>query len=609
MQIKNWSLSMKTCVPILLIMAVGAFLNTGIANVLTKRMVVDEIKNGAIMGYKNTVLDAITSMMVAGSFKEAKDPFLQQLRSMIDIRVIRSEAVDATFGKGKPEDYNQDDVEREVMRTGKEQVFVEGLSVRGVYPYIAGHSVMGRDCLSCHTVKEGEVLGVVSISVPLAGTMEKLKYLKLVFIILGLLGILGMGTAVYVIVKITHKPLSALTEKVKEISNGNLMVDIEINGKDEINQLLFAMKNMTDTIKSILRETQGMIDAVASGDLESRANAGLFVGSWQQLVAGINDTVINIVNPLMVTADYVDKISRGVIPPVIKTQYKGQYNVIKENLNTMVTRLTGVVSEIRTAADNVASGSQELSATAQVMSQGATEQAASAEEVSSSMEQMASNVRQNADNAHETQKIADKSAVNAREGGKAVAETVTAMKEIARKITIIEEIARQINLLALNAAIEAARAGEHGKGFAVVASEVRKLAERSQLAAGEITGLVTTSVEIAEKAGTMFSAMLPDILKTAGLIKEISAASSEQNSGAQQINMAIQQLDQVIQQNASASEEMASTSEELSSQSEQLQHTISFFRIDDEDGGGFSTYGVQRRPQPLQQKGNRSSRI
>jgi methyl-accepting chemotaxis protein len=195
------------------------------------------------------------------------------------------------------------------------------------------------------------------------------------------------------------------------------------------------------------------------------------------------------------------------------------------------------------------------------------------------MEEMASSIRQNTDNAMQTEKISMKSSTDAKEGGKAVIETVAAMKEIATKISIIEEIARQTNLLALNAAIEAARAGEHGKGFAVVASEVRKLAERSQSAAGEISSLSTRSVAIAEQAGDMLTKMVPDIQKTSELVQEITASSKEQDTGAEQINKAIQQLDQVIQQNASASEEMASTSEELSSQAEQLQDSISFFNI------------------------------
>jgi methyl-accepting chemotaxis protein len=192
---------------------------------------------------------------------------------------------------------------------------------------------------------------------------------------------------------------------------------------------------------------------------------------------------------------------------------------------------------------------------------------------------MNATIKQNADNAQQTEKIALKSAVDATESGKAVSETVSAMKEIASRVSIIEEIARQTNLLALNAAIEAARAGEHGKGFAVVASEVRKLAERSQSAAGEISKLSTISVEVAEKAGAMLAKLVPDIQKTSELVQEISAASKEQTMGADQINASIQQLNQVIQQNAGAAEEMSSTAEELSSQAEQLQSTVSFFKI------------------------------
>ncbi len=255
----------------------------------------------------------------------------------------------------------------------------------------------------------------------------------------------------------------------------------------------------------------------------------------------------------------------------------GIYAAVKN----MTYRLTEVISRIQNVVTVVSNGSEEINAVAQGLSQGSTEQAASLEEISSSMEQMAANIRQNADNAGQTEQIAQQAANDAQEGGRAVSEAVTAMKDIADKISIIEEISRQTNLLALNAAIEAARAGEHGKGFAVVASEVRKLAERSQVAAGEIGELSTSTVGAAEQAGKMLESLVPDIQKTAELVQEISVASREQDVGADEINRALQQLDQVVQQSAASSEEMAATSEELSAQSERLRESMNFFKLDE----------------------------
>ncbi|MEO5363907.1 MAG: methyl-accepting chemotaxis protein [Magnetococcus sp. DMHC-8] len=283
--------------------------------------------------------------------------------------------------------------------------------------------------------------------------------------------------------------------------------------------------------------------------------------------------------PLNEGVRLAEALSGGDLTQSIRVDRKDEVGRLGEAMNDMASKLREVIGEVSTAAEQVAIGSNEISDAAQNLSQGATEQAASVEETSSSMEEMSSNISQNTDNANTTQNIAQRAAKDAADGGVAVSQAVQAMKEIASKIGIIEEIARQTNLLALNAAIEAARAGEHGKGFAVVAAEVRKLAERSQSAAGEISQLSASSVEVAEKAGGIINKLVPDIQKTAELIQEIAASSQEQNQGATQINQAIQQLDQVIQKNAGASEEMAATAEELSAQSDLMAQAISFFNL------------------------------
>ncbi len=326
-------------------------------------------------------------------------------------------------------------------------------------------------------------------------------------------------------------------------------------------------------ISSGLRKIMTVAEAVAIGDLDQNVEIKTN-DEIKDLVARINTMTGNLRN----TAGIADRIADGdltVMPKPLSDR-----DTLGLALERMVERLRGIVADALSASDNVSSGSQELSASSEQLSQGATEQASSAEEASASMEEMAANIKQNADNAAQTEKIARQSSKDAEASGEAVNRAVVAMRTIAEKISIVQEIARQTDLLALNAAVEAARAGEHGKGFAVVASEVRKLAERSQAAASEISSLSGETVQVATEAGDMLNRLVPDIRKTAELVAEISAACREQDIGASQINEAIQQLDKVTQQTSGASEEMSATSEELAAQAEELQSSIAFFKVD-----------------------------
>jgi methyl-accepting chemotaxis protein len=322
-----------------------------------------------------------------------------------------------------------------------------------------------------------------------------------------------------------------------------------------------------------LRKIMVVADAIAVGDL----NQNVEISSNDEikdLVSRINTMTSN----LRETAAVANEIADGNL--MVTPKPLSDRDTLGLALERMVDRLRGVVADAISAADNVTSGSQELNASSEQLSQGATEQASAAEEASAAMEEMAANIKQNADNAAQTEKIARQSSKDAEASGAAVARAVGAMRTIAEKISIVQEIARQTDLLALNAAVEAARAGEHGKGFAVVASEVRKLAERSQAAAAEISSLSGETVQVAMDAGEMLNRLVPDIRKTAELVSEISSACREQDIGASQINEAIQQLDKVTQLNSGSSEEMTATSEELAAQAEELQSSITFFKID-----------------------------
>jgi methyl-accepting chemotaxis protein len=279
-----------------------------------------------------------------------------------------------------------------------------------------------------------------------------------------------------------------------------------------------------------------------------------------------------------VILEIAEKIASGDLESEL-IHGKGKVVGVLAAMITMRNKLVSVITEVNRSSIALSVASQQVSGTAQSLSQGASEQAASVEETSASVEEMGSSINQNSENARVTDGIATESSNAAKDGGESVFATVQAMKDIAGKITIIEDIAYQTNMLALNAAIEAARAGEHGKGFAVVAAEVRKLAERSQVAASQISELTGESVKVAEKAGGLLEKMVPDIARTAELVQEITAASEEQASGVGQITSAMQQLDQVTQQNAAGSEELAATAEEMRGQSESLIEMISFFKL------------------------------
>lgn len=367
------------------------------------------------------------------------------------------------------------------------------------------------------------------------------------------------------------------------------------------------IEQLRANILALVEDTRQISDSALIGKLDTRPDVTRHQGDFRRIILGINGSLDAIIVPITEAMDVLSAMSGGDLTRSIDGDYQGKFLELKHSVNGTVEKLSEIIGEVRGSADSLSSASEEISATAQSMAQSASEQAASVEQTSASMEQMSASIAQNTENAKVTDGMAGKANKEASEGGRAVKDTVAAMKTIAEKIGIVDSIAYQTNLLALNAAIEAARAGEHGKGFAVVAAEVRKLAERSQIAAQEISEVAKNSVALAERAGNLLDEIVPSIAKTSDLVQEIAAASEEQSIGSEQINSAMSQMSQLTQQNASASEELAATAEEMSGQAEQLQELMGFFSVQSKRAGRAVSMPVVSRAASIFDQDSRSA--
>ena len=388
------------------------------------------------------------------------------------------------------------------------------------------------------------------------------------------------------------------------LATAQRVIAYELSGQGDPANTMFhgALRDETENLQNMLVQlhelVHGRLEASVAADQASfvagRRNLIIIVAATM-LVGAISALfiVLSISRRLGVASAMARSVAKGDLRNTIDVQGRDEIGDLQTAINDMVVKLRDIVGEVTHSVRNVNNGATQMAATSEELSQGATEQASSTEEASAAVEQMAANIKQTAENASITEQMATKSAEDARNSGKAVTQAVDAMQTIAERIMIVQEIARQTDLLALNAAVEAARAGEHGRGFAVVAAEVRKLAERSQTAAAEISSLSASTVTTAASAGDMLQALVPDIERTSQLVTEITVASRELATGSSQISMSINQLDRVTQENTSASEQLSSSATELADLSAELSETVSFFKVD-----GASNAGAIRRSQP-----------
>ena len=386
------------------------------------------------------------------------------------------------------------------------------------------------------------------------------------------LGLITMGV-ILALTQLSRFATRSLTEPLAEavaaadrLAQGDMTVQVAARGQDEVGQLLRSMQEMV----AYLREMSRTADAIARGDLSVRVTPRSERDTFGNAFA-------NMTQYLRDMGAVADQMSEGNL--TVQVTPRSGDDSFANAFVSMIDTLSRVIGDMRSGAAAITSASQQLTASAQSLSEGANDEAASVEETTSSLEEINGSIARTTTSSREMEQLALRGVKDADESGKAIQQMLEVMKTIADKVSIIEEIANQTNLLALNAAIEAARAGEHGRGFNVVATEVRKLAERSQAAAKEITRIASSSQEVAEASGALLAELVPSIRKTANVVQTVAAASADQAAGIEQVTRALGQVDEITQRNAAAAEELAAMAEEMSAQADTLQRQVSFFRV------------------------------
>ncbi|HAM53034.1 MAG TPA: hypothetical protein DCP92_20905, partial [Nitrospiraceae bacterium] len=506
MKLVNLSLKWKTALPIIAAVAIGIVITVLVIGFKTKEIVLSEVEDSSLKGYRETVLDALTTLMTATNYKELKTSFIEGMKTIADIRVVRAEILDKDYGKGKAEDYPADDLEREVVQNGTEKVRVEGLSIRGVYPYVARTgSAAAKDCLSCHKVKEGEVLGAISIRIPLTGSFGRIRSWQYLYVVMGFAGIIAVMGVTIIIVSRALKPIKAIESAAEKIAEGDISFDVNIRSEDELGRLSKMLKDSSRSLGIIfkrIRDLSGRISTVAE-NIEREAEHVLR-GAEVETEAVIN--ISHSVEELNATATEIAENIEGLAASAEGT------SASMEEMASSIGTVNANINELSSAVDATSASIEELSATIREVAGNAEALASASDETVSALSEITTSVKEVEKNAKESARQSERVTSEAATlGMTSIEKTIEGMRkikmsvertddlirklggrsdEIGKILTVIDEVTDQTTLLALNAAILAAQAGEHGKGFSVVAEEIKDLAERTAFSTQEIVSLI-----------------------------------------------------------------------------------------------------------------------
>ncbi|BCB95412.1 hypothetical protein JZK55_03340 [Dissulfurispira thermophila] len=372
MNIKDLSIKWKTAIPIILCVFIGIAATIIITGDRTENIVIEELKKSTLNGYRDTVLNSLTTMMISGNFKESKGAFLEQMKHIADLRVIRSSSLDSEYGKGAPDEYPSDAVEKEVVDKGIEKVVVDGKFLRAVYPYMAKSNFMGKNCLSCHHVNEGAVLGAISVRIPIDESFGRIRRLQYLYAGLGLAGIIGITLVISFVVKTTHKPLEELIDRVKKIGEGHIDLSLSFEGKDEVALMSQNVRNViqyfSNMINSIIATTSKIVpivdvlrtksEATSEGAKSQSGQAHQIATAAEEMSQTITDIARNAAvasetsSVAMETASKGKEVADGAVETVNRV-YTSTVELASmvEKLNNRATEIGDIVTVIKDIAD------------------------------------------------------------------------------------------------------------------------------------------------------------------------------------------------------------------------------------------------------------------